>query len=261
MSSLICVNVSRVLHARLPVDYLTQRGAVVRHSSDGAGRPAEVPHHRINVHSISAFADYAWTALRSATGGGARHACARRLSSLAVARARVEGQTHDAAGLVSEGLGVGDGLGVGGAGDGGLDAGSAGDGDGVLGVVATGVVGGGGEVDVESEDVGSGDGVGVVVGTVVGAGGGVVGAGDGAVVADGGTGDVDDVGVGVGASAATCAASFPAAAGGAAGGWAPSGTVGRPPLPLVPGGTGPGADGIGMTPVRYARAHCNTMST
>lgn len=122
-------------------------------------------------------------------------------------------------------------------------------------------MGGGGGVEVGSEDAEPGDGGGVTVGVVIGEGGGVVVTGGGVVVADGGTGEVGAVGVGAGASAATCEATCAAAAGGATGGLASSGTVGRPPLPLVPGGTGPGADGVGMTPVRYARAHCSTMST
>jgi hypothetical protein len=77
---------------------------------------------------------------------------------------------------------------------------------------------------------GSGLGVGaggVVVGRMVDG----VGEGDGLVVGEGVTGG----GVGAGAAAAGGAGSM---------------TIGRPPLPLVPGGTGPGAEGWGMTPVR-----------
>jgi len=166
----------------------------------------------------------------------------------------MEGEGQGAGELVGDGMGVGeapgagDGLPVGEAGEEGLDPGSTPGGDGVLVVVAAGVVVGGmegGEVDVVSGDdvlggevVAVGDGVGEVVD------------GGGAVVIDGGAGEVEGVGVGVGARAATCEAACALAAGGATGGWAPSGTAGRPPLPFVPGGTGPGADWVGMTPVR-----------
>jgi hypothetical protein len=124
---------------------------------------------------------------------------------------------------------------------------------------------------IGSEDVGEasmvGDGAGkgeFTTGSGDAVAGGVVvlgdGAGGGVVVVDDDVREADGLGVGVGASAATCAA----AAGGATGGpgrCAPSGTVDRPPLPFVPGGTGPGADGVGITPVKYARAHCSTAST
>ena len=133
----------------------------------------------------------------------------------------------------------------------------SGEADGVsLGIDPVGV--GGGSVVADGSGEGefgpvSGDGIAVGVVVVVG------GAGRGAVVV-GAPGEADGAGAVVGASAATCAAAG-GATGGAAGGWASSGTVDRPPLPFVPGGTGPGAAGMGMTPVRYARAHCSTTST
>ncbi len=131
------------------------------------------------------------------------------------------------------------------------DTGSPGGGDGELVAVAAGggeVGPGGAELDVVSGNVVSGGGL------VVGAGDGgfevVTSGGDG--VTDGGAGDADVVKVGGSGSAA---------AGGGAATTGTSGTVGRPPFPFVPGGTGPGADGVGTTPVRYAWAHCSTMST
>ena len=166
------------------------------------------------------------------------------------------GHDHGAGVLVGDGLGVGDTLGMDVSGDGGLDPCSIGDGVGTLVAVATGVavgVAGTGAPEVVVRDV-VGSGAVVVVGGDVVVGGSVV-------VVDGGAAEMDGVGAGAGASAATCEATCAAAAGGAAGGWAPLGTSGRPPLPLVPGGTGPGADGMGTTPVRYARAHCSTTST
>jgi hypothetical protein len=74
-----------------------------------------------------------------------------------------------------------------------------------------------------------------------------VGVGGSAVVTDGGAGEAAGVGVevGVGASAATCVATCAATASGDI-----SGSIGRPPLPFVPWGTGPGAEGTGTTPVR-----------
>lgn len=147
-----------------------------------------------------------------------------------------------------------------------------GPGGGGLDVVAGDVVvvaGGGNGVGVAAGGggVAEGGGVGVrvgVAGTVVvgvgvgvGVGGGV---GVGALVIDGdgaGDGGPDVVAGGGDVRRATCAT---AAGGAAAGGVPPDGTS-RPPLPLIPGGTGPGADGVGTTPVRYACAHCSTTST
>ena len=104
------------------------------------------------------------------------------------------------------------------------------------------VVGAAGVVVGESDGLGRGSGVGAVivgVGAVVGVAGLVVVGIWGVVVAavGGGLGLVSGVAGGVaGASAA--------AAGGAG-----AVTMERPPLPVVPGGTGPGAAGVGMTPV------------
>lgn len=136
------------------------------------------------------------------------------------------------------------GEGVGGGGE--FDAGSMGaivvGGEGVSGLV----------VVMEGLAVTSGDGGGgvlvgaVVVGGVV-AGGIVVMAGVDrgvvVVVADCGGGLV------VGGMAAR-GAGWAIAASAAGVGGAGSGATGRPPLPFVPGGTGPGAEGVGTTPVR-----------
>jgi hypothetical protein len=98
---------------------------------------------------------------------------------------------------------------------------------------------------------GSGDGELEVVfvvggGDIVGVGpGSDVGVGVGAVVPDGGAGETTGLGVGVVTSAATCVATRAAKASGDI-----SGGIGRPPLPFVPWGTGPGAEGTGTTPVR-----------
>lgn len=162
---------------------------------------------------------------------------------------------HDGGTLVTGGLGVGDGLGGGEGEDGGFDPGSTGSRGGWLVAVSAGVLGGG--CGVGEPEVGLGDVVGDADGDGEGEGGFEGATGGGAVVIDGGAGEEDGVGVGIGANAATCAAT----AGPAAASWGSEGTVERPPLPLVPGGTGPGADGVGTTPVRYARAHCSTMST
>lgn len=104
-----------------------------------------------------------------------------------------------------------------------------------------GLVGGGAVADGDSD----GGSTGVVVvtdgggdGLVVVVGGGVIGVagGDELVVVMGG----------VAARGAGCATPARATDTGGAG----SVTMGRPPLPLVPGGTGPGAEGVGMRPVR-----------
>jgi hypothetical protein len=116
-------------------------------------------------------------------------------------------------------------------GEGGLD--SVTGGVGVAGVVAVPVGGEGSELDV-------------IVGAAV-IGGGVV------VVADRVGSGLDCAEVGGATSGAGCATVAASAV--------PSVTIGRPPLPLVPGGTGPGADGVGTTPVRYACAHPSTMFT
>jgi hypothetical protein len=106
---------------------------------------------------------------------------------------------------------------------------TTGEGDGVDSV-AEGVV----EGIIVGVAVGAGgDGLGVVAGTVVGGGVGVAG----------GEGGLDVVAEGA-ASGVGCARAT-AATGGAV-----SVRIDRPPLPLIPGGTGPGADGMETAPVR-----------
>jgi hypothetical protein len=60
---------------------------------------------------------------------------------------------------------------------------------------------------------------------------------------------------------ATTGTSSATAAGRAAASEATSGLMDTPPLPFIPGGTGPGAEGVGKTPVRYACAHPSTIAT
>lgn len=116
---------------------------------------------------------------------------------------------------------------------------------------------GSGDLGVVSGDGVSGDGVGegdVVSGLVVGSGvmvGEARVVGSEVVLGDSDSGDGDGVGVGGREMVwATAAASE-----------APSGRIGAPPLPFVPCGIGPGADGVGTTLVRYACAHRSTMLT
>ena len=149
------------------------------------------------------------------------------------------------------------GAGVAGAGVG--DVGSGVDVDCVDGGVAVPVSGGGGDGELEGmPGYGVSEGIVVVVVDVV-----VVGAEPDARIGGGDVvgGDVDVVEAGFGVGVDGSGTIRATAAGGAAAGDTLPSRIGKPPLPFVPGGTGPGADGVGMTPVRYARAHCNTMST
>jgi hypothetical protein len=122
-------------------------------------------------------------------------------------------------------------------------------------VVARGVIvvtadGGGGGLDSVAPGVVVGCAVVVALG---GVGGGLEVVVGGVVVVTGGGGELDIVARGVtacGVGGVTAAASEEAPV-----------TISRPPLPLIPGGTGPGAEGVGTTPVRYAWAHRSTMST
>jgi hypothetical protein len=141
---------------------------------------------------------------------------------------------------------------------------TVGDGPGETDSERAGVLGGEVEEGVTvSEGVGesNGEGEGVAVGDGDGDGevDGVVGTVVGNGVVTGGRCGLNVVGGGDTIDAACATATAVASAAGAAG--AGLGGISRPPLPLMPGGTGPEADGTGTTPVRYACAHCSTTST
>ena len=126
---------------------------------------------------------------------------------------------------------------------------------GVESVVATGA-GEGDGLGSGAAAVVVGDGVVVSVGGELDVVAGAAPVGGGVVMVSGsGGGGFGAVVVGSAASGVSCA-SATAATGGTA-----SVRIDRPPLPLTPGGTGPGADGIRTTPVTYACAHASTMST
>lgn len=136
-------------------------------------------------------------------------------------------------------------------------------------VVGVGEVPGGSFVEVVQDGATAGvaedAGGGVVVVTSGGDGGGlvlVVFAGDGGglvvVVVVGG---VVVVGAGGPGTGAACGVGGVRTVDATAAGGGLFVTIGRPPLPVVPGGTGPGAEGVGMAPVRYAAAHASTMAT
>lgn len=93
--------------------------------------------------------------------------------------------------------------------------------------------------------------------------------GDESVVSESSDGGLDIVAGGVAGGASSCATtgeSSCATTGGA--GCATTGACGTPavvtegpPLPFVTDGTGPGADGVGTTPVWYACVHHSTLAT
>ena len=88
-------------------------------------------------------------------------------------------------------------------------------------------------------------GVGVGDAVALGVGVGMVGCGDGAVAGD----VVHGAGLAVGDCFAVEGVGCAKAAAWAAGGGLALVGTGRPPLPVVPPGTGPGAEGVGHTPV------------